>query len=152
MARSAESSLGGVGEDVADPIATEHAGADLGIAREEVEGGHVVPELVRLRAEGEALRVLRVGKRDEGEIRRQRAEARRIGHVDLDAAAHDAGVLVKRRLEGQGAARASPGAALRGATPRGARASIQGAPTISKGRVVPRPSERLVPLDEASSR
>src|SRR5580698_6733137 len=70
--------------------------ARLAVPREQIERGNVVAELVLLRAESEATRVLGVGQADEREVGDHGAKGARVGDVDLHATAELARMLLER--------------------------------------------------------
>src|SRR5689334_17664037 len=73
--------------EVGDRFAGVDAGAERGAARQQIDRGDVLDELVFLGPPAEARRVLRPGVHDAGDAQPDRLEGARIGEVDLHAVA-----------------------------------------------------------------
>ena len=144
-ARNAASSGSHGGRDL-PPRLTGVQGQPFAVAAEEqVDGRPVGDELVFLRPPCEPRAGEVAERREQGQARPHRLECVAVGDVKLDAAAILPGELLERRTEASGP-EGDAGQVPRSPAARQARrGSIPGAPHSSNGRVVPRPSERLVP-------
>jgi len=111
---------------------------------QDVDGGQGLLVLVGGLAPGEVVRGQRVGGDEDLDGGADRLEGVGVGHVQLGAAAEVAGMLLEGGFEVAGT-ETDAGEPGFGKPCRQPRRIQPGAPKISKGRVVPRPSERLVP-------
>ena len=107
-------------------------------------GRAMLEALVSGERDPKQLRRLGPSQRDHGDIGGHRSEGHRIHHVDLHALAHLAGVLVEGGHEG-GWPRTKPRQTETVRSRASPTPSNHGAPLSSKGRVWPRPSDKLVP-------